>query len=89
MAFSSRDLGVKLAETEGGEGCGYGDSAAYCREPNCQTLTDCTGTGNKPCPQHSCKGDDSPNATYKAGPQLAGLELLREQLRESLNSAAR
>lgn len=88
MAFRSRDLGVKLAATEGGEGCEY-QSAAYCRNPNCETLTDCTGTANKPCPQHSRKGDDSPDAPHKAGPQLAGLELLRARLRESLDSAAR
>lgn len=89
MAFSARDLGVKLAETEGGEGCGYGQSAAYCREPNCQTLTDCTGTGNKPCPQRSRQGGDSPDDTHKGASHLAGLELLRERLRESLGGAAR
>jgi len=45
----------------------------------------CGGTQTRCCP---VQGLDSPDATYKAGSYLAGLELLRAQLRASLSSAA-
>ena len=61
-----------------------------CPDDSDLDLSVCGGTQQKTanCPQTLRQGDDGPNAMYKAASHLAGLELLRAQLRESLVNAA-
>ena len=79
MAFRSRDLGVKLAA----------ENALCLGNSECLKESGCGGTQvcapPTKCDEKSCH----PTAPPNAGSHLAGLELLRAQLRESLGSAAR
>jgi hypothetical protein len=92
MRFNSRDLGVKLMGMDCGEFSDCG-SISYI---TCDVCTNCTNPTNKTPPQprdddersrKHCKHPSGKPETR--GSHLAGLKLLREQLRKSLDSAAR
>lgn len=89
MRFSSREMGVKLTGLECGEesDCGdYTNPICGCTIPSAARPT---------CKEHEkshtggdCR-EDTQSPEKKAGSRLAGLELLRAQMRESLGGAAR
>lgn len=83
MRFNSRELGVKLAGTERD-----GDTCGQCT--NCTTPTDVQSV---PCGDEHCAKEtrrpEKKSPEKKSASHLAGLELLRAQMRESLGSAAR
>lgn len=98
MSFKMRDLSMKLAGAEGGGhgGCGTSD-ADPCGACNTTHQDDpCPPTTHKDdegCPPTTHKEDEGcPPTTHKPGhrklgAELAGLERLRTQLRESLDAA--
>jgi hypothetical protein len=99
MRFNSQELGVKLAGPKCAGQSHREDCADSMDIPGC---IDCTtpsvkGGFEKSHPDKDCKesspgpgkGKGKGKGKKKGGSYAAGLELLREQLRESLDSAAR